>query len=94
MNVPASIPQALEMVAVPAVSPFAIANSQGNRLDVLGCPFCRNLAASSPRCHFLAGLVEGLLKSVPGLEDAEVTETRCRARGDDTCSFLANPKPQ
>jgi predicted hydrocarbon binding protein/predicted regulator of Ras-like GTPase activity (Roadblock/LC7/MglB family) len=94
MNVPAAIPQVLEMVAVPAVSPFAIANSQGNSLDVLACPFCRNLSASSPRCHFLAGLVEGLLKSVPGLEDAEVTETRCRARGDDTCSFLANPKPQ
>jgi predicted hydrocarbon binding protein/predicted regulator of Ras-like GTPase activity (Roadblock/LC7/MglB family) len=94
MNVPASIPQALEMVAVPAVSPFVIANSQGNSLDVLACPFCRNLSAPSPHCHFLAGLVEGLLNSVPGMGDVEVAETRCRAQGDDTCSFLANPKPQ
>ena len=82
------------MVAAPAVSPFAIANSQGNSLDVLACPFCRNLSASAPRCHFLTGLVEGLLNSVPGLEDVEVTETRCRARGDDTCSFSAKPKQQ
>lgn len=92
MNIPASIAQALGMVAVPAVSPFAIADSQDNRLDVLACPFCRNVSAASPRCHFLSGLIEGLLTSVPGLEDVEVAETQCRAQGNDTCSFVAAAK--
>jgi predicted regulator of Ras-like GTPase activity (Roadblock/LC7/MglB family) len=91
VGVPASIPQGLELVVVPAVSPFAIANVQGNRLDVLVCPFCRNLPSTVARCHFLAGFVQGLLNSIPGLDHVEVSETLCRAKGDDTCSFVATP---
>lgn len=89
VSVPASIPQGLELVAVSAVSPFAIADAQGNRLDVLACPFCRNLPSPVARCHFLAGFVQGLLNSISGLDNVEVSETLCRAKGDDTCSFLA-----
>jgi predicted hydrocarbon binding protein len=91
-SVPASVPQALELVVVPAVSPFAIADAQGGTLDVLACPFCRNVPSSSPRCHFLTGFVQGLLNSVPGLEEVEVAETLCRGKGDDTCSFWATQK--
>ncbi len=89
VSVPASIRQALELVVVSAVSPFAIANAQGDRLDVLVCPFCRNLPSTVARCHFLAGFVQGLLNSVPGLDHVEVAETLCRAKGDDTCTFVA-----
>jgi predicted hydrocarbon binding protein/predicted regulator of Ras-like GTPase activity (Roadblock/LC7/MglB family) len=89
VSVSASVPQALSLVVVPAVSPFAIANAQGNRLDVLVCPFCRNLPSPVARCHFLAGFVQGLLNSIPGIDDVEVSETLCRAKGDDTCSFMA-----
>jgi predicted hydrocarbon binding protein len=92
MSFPASIPQAMELVVVPAVSPFAIADAQGNRLDVLVCPFCRNRPSESVRCHFLAGFIQGLLKSVPGLGEVAVTETICRARGEDTCTFEAVAK--
>jgi len=91
-GVPASVPQALELVVVPAVSPFAIADAQGGTLDVLACPFCRNVPSPYPRCHFLAGFVQGLLNSIPGLEEVEVAETLCRAKGDDTCSFWATQK--
>ena len=89
MRVPSSISQGLQLVVVPAVSPFAIANAQGNRLDVLACPFCRSLRSPSPRCQFLAGFVQGLLNSIPGLEGVGVGETLCRAKGDDTCTFVA-----
>lgn len=92
MSVPASVSQALELVVVPAVSPFAIADARGGTLDVLACPFCRNVPSSSPRCHFLAGFVQGLLNSVPGLAQVEVAETLCRGKGDDTCSFWATQK--
>lgn len=92
MSVPASVSQALELVVLPAVSPFAIADARGGTLDVLACPFCRNLPSSSPRCHFLAGFVQGLLNSVPGLAQVEVAETLCRGKGDDTCSFWATQK--
>jgi predicted regulator of Ras-like GTPase activity (Roadblock/LC7/MglB family) len=89
MRVPSSISQGLQLVVVPAVSPFAIANAQGNRLDVLACPFCRRLRSPSPHCQFLAGFVQGLLNSIPGLEGVGVGETLCRAKGDDTCTFVA-----
>ncbi len=87
MSIPPSMAQGLELVVVPAVAPFAIANAEGNRLDVLACPFCRNLLSSLPRCHFLAGFIQGLLSSIPSLGEPVVTETLCRARGDDTCTF-------
>jgi predicted hydrocarbon binding protein/predicted regulator of Ras-like GTPase activity (Roadblock/LC7/MglB family) len=89
MSFPASIPQGMELVVVPAVSPFAIADAQGNRLDVLVCPFCRNRPSDLVRCHFLAGFIQGLLNSVPGLGEVVVAETLCRATGEDTCSFEA-----
>jgi len=89
LRVPGSTKQALDLVVIPAVSPFAIATAQGDTLNVLLCPFCRNTSSSSPRCHFLAGFVEGLFNSVPGLEEIRVTETRCRGQGDETCSFVA-----
>ena len=92
MNIPASINQVLELVPVPALSPFAIANAQANGLDVLACPFCRNLPSPSPRCYFLAGFIQGLLNSIRGLGDVQVAETFCRAKGDDTCSFVAEAK--
>jgi predicted hydrocarbon binding protein/predicted regulator of Ras-like GTPase activity (Roadblock/LC7/MglB family) len=92
MRVPASISQGMELVVVPAVSPFAIVSAQGNRLDVLACPFCRNLPSASVRCHFLAGFIQGLLNSIAGLEEVAVTESLCRAMGEDTCTFEAMAK--
>jgi len=92
MRISPSIPKGLELVVVPAVSPFAIANAQGSRMDVLVCPFCRNVSSPSAHCHFLAGFVEGLLNSVPGLGEVAVMETLCRGKGDDTCSFVATAK--
>jgi predicted regulator of Ras-like GTPase activity (Roadblock/LC7/MglB family) len=89
MSLPPSIPQGLQLIVVPAVSAFAIADTQGHRLDVLACPFCRALPSAAARCHFLAGFVQGLLNSIPGLEEVIVTETLCRAKGDDTCTFEA-----
>jgi predicted hydrocarbon binding protein/predicted regulator of Ras-like GTPase activity (Roadblock/LC7/MglB family) len=90
LRVPRSTKQALDLVVVPAVSPFAIATAQGDTLNVLLCPFCRNISSASPRCHFLAGFVEGLVNSVSGLEGVRVEETLCRGRGDDTCTFVAS----
>jgi hypothetical protein len=89
MRVPSSITQGLQLVVVPAVRPFAIANAQDNRLDVLACPFCRGFRSSSAHCQFLAGFVRGMLNSIPGLQGVGVGETLCRAKGDDTCSFVA-----
>lgn len=81
------IAQALKLIVVPAIAPFAIANAAGHRLDVLVCPFCRNMPSSLPRCHFLAGFAQGLVASVAELGELVVNETLCRARGDDTCTF-------
>jgi predicted regulator of Ras-like GTPase activity (Roadblock/LC7/MglB family) len=89
MRISASIAKALEMAAVPAVSPFAIANAQGSKMEVLVCPFCRTVSSPSPCCHFLAGFIQGLLDSVPGLGEVEVVETLCRGKGDQTCTFVA-----
>lgn len=94
MRISPSIPKAMELVAVTAASPFAIATAQGTRMDVLLCPFCRNVSSRSQHCHFFAGFVEGLLNSVPGLGEVAVTETLCRAQGDNTCSFVAAARPK
>lgn len=87
IRIPASVTQALELVVLPALTPFSIATASKARLDVLVCPFCRNLTSAVPQCHFLAGFIEGLLNAVPGLDELEVTEVLCRAGGDDTCTF-------
>jgi len=78
----------LRSVVLPAVSPFSIARAEGDRLNVVLCPFCQGLRSSQPRCHFLTGFIRGLLDAIPGFAGAEVTETHCKAKGDDACTFV------
>jgi predicted hydrocarbon binding protein/predicted regulator of Ras-like GTPase activity (Roadblock/LC7/MglB family) len=92
MKIAPSIHNSLELVVLPSISPFAIATVQGNTVDVLLCPFCRNLSSPSSHCHFLAGFIGGLLNAVPGMGTVEVAETLCRSKGDDTCTFVATKK--
>jgi len=55
------------------------------RLNMMFAPF----DDEAEGCHFLTGLLCGMLRQVPALPRVAVRETRCRALGDPECTFEA-----
>ncbi len=51
----------------------------------------RNGGAKKPVCHFIRGVLSGLVESVEGREYT-VKEVKCAAMGDEYCEFLFEPK--
>ena len=51
----------------------------------------RNGGAKKPVCHFLRGVINGLIESIEKRE-YKSKETKCAAMGDEYCEFIFEPK--
>ena len=60
---------------------------QSVRIGVKDCFECSEPRGAKTGCHFFRGLLAGFRKGMFG-EDLEVSELRCRLRGDSWCEFL------
>jgi predicted hydrocarbon binding protein len=57
------------------------------------CPACWGLETSEPCCHAVSGWLEESLRWLSGGEAFEVTETHCKAMGDNACQFRISKQP-
>jgi len=79
-----SLCDAVRRVALPAMRQIVQAQLQGEALHVSDSPFCHR-GDRGACCHFLRGMLGGLLGGVH--ESVRVIETRCRNDGAETCTF-------
>ena len=75
---------AIRRIALPAMRQIVQAQLQGEALHVSDSPFCRR-GEHGPCCHFLRGMLGGLLAG--SAQPMHVVETRCRNDGADICAF-------
>jgi predicted hydrocarbon binding protein len=73
-------------IAQPALRQIVQAEVRGDELHVSNSPFPHRGHAGTC-CHFLRGMLGGLLANTHGGERVQVVETRCRNTGADTCCF-------
>jgi predicted hydrocarbon binding protein len=57
------------------------------------CPMCAGRKSETPCCHLAVGILQESLYWVSGGKHFEVTQTTCRAAGDEICTFLLDKKP-
>jgi predicted hydrocarbon binding protein len=57
------------------------------------CPFCWGRHTDGPACHLAIGLLQEFLYWISSGKMFQVEETRCKARGDEACTFLVGPTP-
>lgn len=81
-----ALADAVRSIALPALRQVVQAEVQGDALHVSNSPFCHR-GQSGTCCHFLRGMLGGLLADTHGAEHLQVIETRCRNTGAETCSF-------
>lgn len=86
-----SIGQVLKKIVLPTIEPFSLAKIKENELHVTMCPFCIHIkeTTDSAQCHFLSGLICGLISLK---QQVIVTEVQCRAQKAPACVFLVNKK--
>jgi predicted hydrocarbon binding protein len=91
LKVDDSIAQVLKKIVLPTISPFSMAKIKENEIHVSVCPFCIHIkeTASSAQCHFLSGLICGLISLK---QQVNVVEVQCRAQKNPACVFLVNKK--
>jgi predicted hydrocarbon binding protein len=64
------------------------------RYIVQQCPDCwGRMRTEKATCFFGAGLLEEGLKWISGGREFQVTETKCMAKGDETCEYSINKIP-
>lgn len=78
---------ALRHIALPAMRQVVKAELHGDALQVLNSPFCAQRGQTGACCHFLRGMLVGLLAETHGGEQLRVVESRCRSEGADACHF-------
>jgi len=81
-----SLCEAVRRVALPAMRQIVQAQLHGDALHVSDSPFCRR-GGQGACCHFLRGMLRGLLDGAHGAQTLRVVETRCRNDGADICAF-------
>lgn len=59
----------------------------------LTCPMCAGRKTEMPSCHLAVGILQESLYWVSGGKHFDVTQTSCRACGDETCTFILDKKP-
>jgi predicted hydrocarbon binding protein len=57
------------------------------------CPMCWERQSEAPCCHLAVGILQEALYWVSGGKHFDVTETQCRASGDEICTFIIDKKP-
>ncbi|BDU14930.1 4-vinyl reductase [Lysobacter auxotrophicus] len=77
---------AVRRVALPAMRQIVQAQLQGEALHVSDSPFCHR-GDRGACCHFLRGMLGGLLGGAHGPDAPRAVETRCRNEGAQTCVF-------
>ncbi|HRC72024.1 MAG TPA: 4-vinyl reductase [Candidatus Competibacter sp.] len=82
-----SILAAVSQLVLPALRPFTIADSNSMEVKLSLSPFALNRHSSTRQCHFIAGLMAGLLNSPPDATPVRVSESSCRAQGNEQCLF-------
>ena len=78
--------EAIRRVALPAMRQIVQAQLHGQSLHVSDSPFCRR-GEHGACCHFLRGMLGGLLGGAQGAKALRVVETQCRNGGAETCVF-------
>ena len=77
---------AARRIALPAVRQLVQADMQGDILKVGNSPFCGR-GEHGACCHFLRGMLGGLLAGTQGDADVHVIESQCRNTGAEACHF-------
>ncbi|MCF7221737.1 4-vinyl reductase [Marilutibacter chinensis] len=80
-----SLHDALRRIAVPAVRQLVHAELEGDALVVDNSPFFQ--AGQGASCHFLRGMLEGLLGGPHGTDGLVAIERECRGAGAGVCRF-------
>ena len=73
-------------IALPALRQIVQAEVDDDTLLVRNSPFCHR-GQSGACCHFLRGMLGGLLGGPHGTADLRVSEKQCRNSGAEICSF-------
>jgi predicted hydrocarbon binding protein len=73
-------------IALPALRQLVQAELQEDTLRVKNSPFCHR-GEHGASCHFLRGMLGGLLGGPHGTEGVRVVESHCRNTGAETCCF-------
>lgn len=81
-----ALADAVRHIAQPALRQVVHAEVRGDELHVANSPFPHRGHAGSC-CHFLRGMLGGLLANTHGGDRVQVVESRCRNTGADTCCF-------
>ncbi len=85
-----SLSHAIRRIVLPAMRQVVKAELREDVLYVADSPFCHR-GQPGQCCHFLRGMVTGLLGSQEDADRLIVTETRCRNTGADACCFTVGP---
>lgn len=81
-----ALADAVRHIAQPALRQIVQAEVRGDELHVGNSPFPHRGHAGIC-CHFLRGMLGGLLANAHGGDRVQVVETRCRNTGAETCCF-------
>lgn len=83
---PLPLHDAVRRIGLPALRQIVQAEMAGQALHVSDSPFCHR-GTQGACCHFLRGMLGGLLGGPHGADGLRVVETRCRNAGAATCTF-------
>jgi predicted hydrocarbon binding protein len=81
-----SLVDAVRHIALPAMRQVLQADVHGDALQVSNSPFCHRGHAGAC-CHFLRGMLGGLLGGPHGTDGLHVIESQCRNTGAEVCRF-------
>jgi predicted hydrocarbon binding protein len=81
-----ALSDAIRSIALPAMRQLVHAEVEGDILHVANSPFCHRGHAGKC-CHFLRGMLGGLLAETHGIEHSQIMEISCRNIGAEVCSF-------
>jgi len=75
-----------------SINNVSSSNEQELQIDIPMCPICRGIKSPEFSCKFLEGFIEGYIEKSLSLDSIQIKETKCIARGDEQCRFVANLK--
>ncbi|BCT93823.1 hypothetical protein LYSHEL_28500 [Lysobacter helvus] len=81
-----TLAQAIRHIALPAMRQVVQAELLGESLEIPDSPFPHR-GQHGACCHFLAGMLDGLLRTTQSGDAVRITETRCRNTGAAACRF-------
>jgi predicted hydrocarbon binding protein len=59
--------------------------------DNTACTTCAGVQSKTPICTIVGGFIEGMM-AWSGITGKQLVETKCKAKGDDTCRYEVLPK--